>query len=190
MLLLFDSHQHRIINSGSVNLREFRNEILSSLPKWCRCFCALTIFSHFVCSSTLQSIRSSNMADVELRAFEAVLDTMMDQLSEESTEVIIEPPRYAHAVLVFASGDEPGELLTVKFFFIPFLQFSMVQFCIHFIFIVQKCMTFLFTLLITHCHITGNCAWKTLMLFRVFLIQRTFTSIRNYIVHVSFFPIR
>lgn len=57
------------------------------------------------------------MADMELRAFEARLDTMMDQLSEESTELIIERPRYAHAVMVFASGDEPGELLTVTFFF-------------------------------------------------------------------------
>lgn len=55
------------------------------------------------------------MADMELRAFEARLDTMMDQLSEESTELIIERPRYAHAVMVFASGDEPGELLTVTF---------------------------------------------------------------------------
>lgn len=53
------------------------------------------------------------MADIELRAFEARLDAMMDQLSEESTELIVERPRYAHAVMVFASGDEPGELLTV-----------------------------------------------------------------------------
>ncbi|EFO26747.2 hypothetical protein LOAG_01733 [Loa loa] len=54
------------------------------------------------------------MADMELRAFEARLDTMMDQLSEESTELIIERPRYAHAVMVFATGDEPGELLTAS----------------------------------------------------------------------------
>ncbi|VDK63301.1 unnamed protein product [Onchocerca ochengi] len=54
------------------------------------------------------------MADMELRAFEAHLDTMIDQLSEESTELIIERPRYAHAVMVFASGDEPGELLTAS----------------------------------------------------------------------------
>ncbi|CAG9535666.1 unnamed protein product [Cercopithifilaria johnstoni] len=54
------------------------------------------------------------MADMELHAFEARLDTMMDQLSEESTELIIERPRYAHAVMVFASGDEPGELLTAS----------------------------------------------------------------------------
>uniref|UniRef100_A0A915PI66 Uncharacterized protein n=1 Tax=Setaria digitata TaxID=48799 RepID=A0A915PI66_9BILA len=54
------------------------------------------------------------MADMELRAFEARLDTMMDQLSEESTELIIERPRYAHAVMVFANGDEPGELLTAS----------------------------------------------------------------------------
>ncbi|KAL3985851.1 hypothetical protein ACH3XW_40355 [Acanthocheilonema viteae] len=54
------------------------------------------------------------MADMELRAFEARLDTMMDHLNEESTELIIERPRYAHAVMVFASGDEPGELLTAS----------------------------------------------------------------------------
>ncbi|EJW83033.1 hypothetical protein WUBG_06056, partial [Wuchereria bancrofti] len=54
------------------------------------------------------------MADMELRAFEARLDTMMDQLNEESTELIIERPRYAHAVMVFASGAEPGELLTAS----------------------------------------------------------------------------
>lgn len=56
-----------------------------------------------------------NMADMELRAFEARLDTMVDHLGEESTELIIERPRYAHAVMVFANGDEPGELLTVLF---------------------------------------------------------------------------
>ncbi|VDK72405.1 unnamed protein product [Litomosoides sigmodontis] len=56
----------------------------------------------------------NSMADMELRTFEAHLDTMMDQLSEESTELIIERPRYAHAVMVFASGDEPGELLTAS----------------------------------------------------------------------------
>ncbi|KAM3716915.1 Appendage-associated protein [Dirofilaria immitis] len=56
----------------------------------------------------------NNMADMELRAFEAHLDTMLDQLNEESTELIIERPRYAHAVMVFASGDEPGELLTAS----------------------------------------------------------------------------
>uniref|UniRef100_A0AAF5PTH6 Uncharacterized protein n=3 Tax=Wuchereria bancrofti TaxID=6293 RepID=A0AAF5PTH6_WUCBA len=56
----------------------------------------------------------NDMADMELRAFEARLDTMMDQLNEESTELIIERPRYAHAVMVFASGAEPGELLTAS----------------------------------------------------------------------------
>ncbi|VDK32184.1 unnamed protein product [Gongylonema pulchrum] len=56
-----------------------------------------------------------NMADMELRAFEARLDTMVDHLREESKELIIERPRFAHAVMVFASGSEPGELLTVCF---------------------------------------------------------------------------
>lgn len=55
------------------------------------------------------------MTDMELRAFEAHLDIMVDQIGEESTELIIERPRYAHAVMVLANGDEPGELLTVGF---------------------------------------------------------------------------
>uniref|UniRef100_A0A915A8E7 Uncharacterized protein n=1 Tax=Parascaris univalens TaxID=6257 RepID=A0A915A8E7_PARUN len=42
------------------------------------------------------------------------LDIMVDQIGEESTELIIERPRYAHAVMVLANGDEPGELLTAS----------------------------------------------------------------------------
>ncbi|VDM23523.1 unnamed protein product [Toxocara canis] len=54
------------------------------------------------------------MTDMELRAFEAHLDIMVDQIGEESTELIIERPRYAHAVMVLTNGDEPGELLTAS----------------------------------------------------------------------------
>ncbi|VDK56158.1 unnamed protein product [Anisakis simplex] len=54
------------------------------------------------------------MTDMELRAFEAHLDIMVDQIGEESTELIIERPRYAHAVMVLSNGDEPGELLTAS----------------------------------------------------------------------------
>ncbi|KHN76531.1 hypothetical protein Tcan_08269 [Toxocara canis] len=39
---------------------------------------------------------------------------MVDQIGEESTELIIERPRYAHAVMVLTNGDEPGELLTAS----------------------------------------------------------------------------
>lgn len=75
----------------------------------------------FLCSHNLFHIRGcinifySAMADMELRAFEARLDVMVDQVGEESAELIIERPRFAHAVMVFANGNEPGELLTVEF---------------------------------------------------------------------------
>ncbi|VDN03036.1 unnamed protein product [Thelazia callipaeda] len=54
------------------------------------------------------------MADMELRAFETRLDTMVDQIGEESTELIIERPRFAHAVMVFANSTEAGELFTAS----------------------------------------------------------------------------
>lgn len=53
---------------------------------------------------------------MELQSFEAYLDMMIDQINEESCNLIIEQPRYAHAVLVLANNDEPGELMAVNQF--------------------------------------------------------------------------
>ncbi|VDN53668.1 unnamed protein product [Dracunculus medinensis] len=51
---------------------------------------------------------------MELQSFEAYLDMMIDQINEESCNLIIEQPRYAHAVLVLANNDEPGELMAAS----------------------------------------------------------------------------
>lgn len=56
------------------------------------------------------------IANMELQSFEAYLDMMIDQINEESCNLIIEQPRYAHAVLVLANNDEPGELMAVNQF--------------------------------------------------------------------------
>uniref|UniRef100_A0A1I7Y158 Cytochrome P450 n=1 Tax=Steinernema glaseri TaxID=37863 RepID=A0A1I7Y158_9BILA len=53
----------------------------------------------------------SAMHEKEINFYKEKLVTMVDQLSEESSELFIDRPRFVNAVVVVANETSPGELL-------------------------------------------------------------------------------
>ncbi|VDD89692.1 unnamed protein product [Enterobius vermicularis] len=51
------------------------------------------------------------MEDIDLKTFEKRLDEIIDQVAGESVDLIIERPRYIHAVMVIAEDDDEGQII-------------------------------------------------------------------------------
>lgn len=54
------------------------------------------------------------MEDIDLKTFEKRLDEIIDQVAGESVDLIIERPRYIHAVMVIAEDDDEGQIIQVS----------------------------------------------------------------------------
>ncbi|MFH4981433.1 hypothetical protein AB6A40_008142 [Gnathostoma spinigerum] len=53
------------------------------------------------------------MGEVVLRQCESQLNVLIDEIAEDSSELLIERPRFAHGIVVLANYRRPGELITV-----------------------------------------------------------------------------